>query len=524
MAVSAYERSISGLYGQLQRYCLECKKPCISAENELLVLKKLHIGIVGAGIAGIATAIRLAAQGHQVMVLEANAYPGGKLSAFEQEGYRFDAGPSLFTMPQYVEDLFAVAGEDVRTHFRYQKMETACCYAWPDGSRLRAWADRDQFAVETQRVLGVPIEKIDHYLQKSATKYQLAGRIFLEKSLHRVRTWVSWPVLQSLLRLPFFDIFTSMHRVNERSFGHPKLTQLFDRYATYNGSNPYKAPGMLTIIPHFEHNIGVFYPEGGMHRITQALYDLSLRQGVQYYFNTPVTRIAHAGGRVTGLVTQQDTYTFDRVVSNMDVYYTYHRLLPDLPRPERILRQPKSTSALIFYWGIRRTFPELDLHNIFFSEDYATEFAALEKGQVSADPTIYVNITSKYTPADAPEGCENWFVMINVPPNAGQDWPVLIDVIRQQTIDKLSRHFGLDFAALIACESVLDPRSIESKTSSHQGALYGYSSNNQMAAFLRHANFSRRLDGLYFCGGSVHPGGGIPLCLLSAKIVAEELR
>jgi phytoene dehydrogenase-like protein len=207
----------------------------------------------------------------------------------------------------------------------------------------------------------------------------------------------------------------------------------------------------------------------------------------------------------------------------MDVYYTYHRLLPDLPRPERILRQPKSTSALIFYWGVRRTFSDLDLHNIFFSEDYRREFEALAAGTVADDATIYVNITAKYTPTDAPPGCENWFVMVNVPPDTGQNWEALIDRIRQQVIDRLSRHYETDFGALIACESVLDPRSIELKTSSHQGALYGYSSNNQMAAFLRHPNFSRQLRGLYFCGGSVHPGGGIPLCLLSAKITAEEI-
>lgn len=484
----------------------------------------MNIAIVGAGIAGIATAIRLSAQGHQVTVFEANTYPGGKLSAFEQEGYRFDAGPSLFTMPHYVEALFRLAGEDPAVHFKYQRMETACCYAWPDGTRLRAWGDSGRFAAEVTQQLGVPAQKVQQYLRTSQTKHRLAGHIFLEKSLHRIRTWLSGEVVRSLIRLPFFDIFTSMHRVNERTFGDPRLVQLFDRYATYNGSDPYQAPGMLTIIPHFEHNIGVFYPEGGMHAITTALYELSLRQGVQYKFQTPVTRILHADGRVVGVQTARDSpHTFDRVVSNMDVFYTYRRLLPDLAAPERILQQPKSTSALIFYWGVRRTFPELDLHNIFFSEDYAAEFGALAKGNVADDATVYVNITSKYTPSDAPPNTENWFVMVNVPSDSGQDWEKLIERVRLQTIRKLSRALDCDIASLIACESILDPRTIEARTSSHAGALYGYSSNNLMAAFMRHSNFSGRLKGLYFCGGSVHPGGGIPLCLLSAKIVAEEM-
>jgi phytoene desaturase len=261
-----------------------------------------------------------------------------------------------------------------------------------------------------------------------------------------------------------------------------------------------------------------------MHQITLSLYELSRRLGVQYHFGQPVERILTHQQRATGLQVGGQTLPFDRVVSNADVYPTYRRLLPDEPAPERILGQPKSTSALIFYWGIRHSFEQLDLHNIFFSADYQREFAAHTTGEVSDDATVYVNITSKYTPTDAPPGCENWFVMVNVPADTGQDWDgTLIPRIRAQTVAQLSQALGTDLAPLIACEAVLSPTEIESKTASHQGALYGYSSNNRMAAFLRHANFSSRIQGLYFCGGSVHPGGGIPLCLLSAKIVEEVL-
>ena len=478
----------------------------------------MKIGIIGAGIAGIATAIRLAARGHAVTVFEANDYPGGKLSAFALDGYRFDAGPSLFTMPQYVEDLFAVAGETTELHFRYQRMASTCNYFWPDGTELRAWAEPAQFAKEAEQKLGVPAAKVEAFLAKSDRKYQLAGNIFLEKSLHKPKTWLNWKVFKALFYLPYFDLFTSMHQVHRKWFKSPKMAQLFDRYATYNGSNPYKAPGMLTIIPHFEHNIGVFYPEGGMHEITRSLYALSLRKGVKYHFNSPVKAILVKNDQATGIQVADQTFDFDRIVSNMDVFYTYRKLLPDLPAPERILGQPKSSSALIFYWGVRGAFPQMDLHNIFFSEDYQAEFAALEQGTVIDDPTIYVNITSKYTASDAPPGAESWFVMVNVPCNTGQDWDALIPGIRRNTLQKLSKALKTDLASLIACEEVLDPRGIEAKTSSHLGALYGYSSNNTMAAFLRHPNFSGRIKNLYFVGGSVHPGGGIPLCLLSAQI------
>jgi phytoene desaturase len=483
----------------------------------------MKVGIIGAGIAGIAAAIRLAAKGHEVTVFEANAYPGGKLSAFDQEGYRFDAGPSLFTMPQYVDELFAVAGENAEAHFQYEKIEAACRYFWRDGTRLTAWADRQRFGEEVEQVLQVPAQRISGFLEESQKKYDLAGRIFLEKSLHRASTWLNFKTLGSMLRIPFYDIFSSMHQVHEQHFRHPKLVQLFDRFATYNGSDPYRAPGMLTIIPHFEHNVGVFYPKGGMHSITTSLYELSLRKGVRYHFSSPVSRILTQEGKAVGIETHGEAYHFDRVVSNMDVFYTYKKLLPDAPHPERILNQPKSTSALIFYWGIRHAFSELDLHNIFFSNDYKAEFEAHTQGRVIDDPTIYVNITSKYTPSDAPPGCENWFVMINAPSDSGQDWPTMIRDIRTNTLRKLSAILGRDLESLIACESILEPRDIERRTSSHLGALYGYSSNNLMAAFLRHPNYSGSVKNLYCCGGSVHPGGGIPLCLLSAKIVADMM-
>jgi phytoene desaturase len=326
-----------------------------------------------------------------------------------------------------------------------------------------------------------------------------------------------------MMKIPTLDLFTTMNAVNERGLRHPKLVQLFNRFATYNGSNPYKAPGLLTIIPHFEHRIGAFYPKGGMHSITKAIYELALVKGVRFHFNHLVEEIIVEQGQAKGLRLNGQVRQYDRIISNMDVFFTYRNLLSGQKQPERILRQQKSTSALIFYWGIKKQFPELGLHNIFFSDDYRSEFNCLEEGKIFEDPTVYVNITQKYSPQDAPEGCENWFTMINVPFNSGQDWDALIQISRRRIIQKLSRILGADVESLIECEEVLEPRAIESKTRSHLGALYGTSSNNRMAAFLRHANFSNRIGNLYFCGGSVHPGGGIPLALLSAKIVDDMM-
>jgi phytoene desaturase len=483
----------------------------------------LKIGIIGAGIAGLASAVRMASRGHEVHVFEANSYPGGKLSEFSLDGYRFDAGPSLFTMPHYVDELFRLAGENPADHFEYERLPVVCHYFWEDGTRLLAHAEQARFALEVEDKLGVAPRHLQQALADSARKYELTGRIFLEQSLHRLSTWLGRRVLPAMLAMPGLDLFTSMDAVNRRHLQHPKLVQLFNRFATYNGSNPYKAPGLLSIIPHFEHHIGAFFPKGGMHTITRSIYELALRKGVNFHFSTPVEEIVVEQGRAIGLLLPGREEKFDRIISNMDVFFAYKKLLPREKHPHRTLRQQKSTSALIFYWGMKRAFPELGLHNIFFSDDYRTEFAQLEAGTVYQDPTIYINITSKLAPADAPPGGENWFTMINVPFDSGQEWDAIIRESRQRILEKLSRMMGLDVEACIACEEVLEPRTIESRTASHLGALYGTSSNNRMAAFLRHPNFSSRIKDLYFCGGSVHPGGGIPLCLLSAKIVDEVL-
>lgn len=484
----------------------------------------MKIGIIGAGVAGLASAVRLASRGHEVHVYEANSYPGGKLSEFELKGYRFDAGPSLFTMPHYVDELYRVAGEEPAEHFNYERLPVVCHYFWEDNTRLLAYAEKERFAEEARDKLGVPPAWLIAALEDSRRKYELTGRIFLEKSLHRLDTWLNRRVLRAMLAIPGLDLFASMDAVNRRHLKHPKLVQLFNRFATYNGSDPYKAPGLLSIIPHFEHHIGAFFPQGGMYNITKGMYELARRKGVAFHFNTPVEEIIVERGRAAGLRLEDRVEPFSRIISNMDVFFTYRKLLPKERHPERTLRQQKSTSALIFYWGVRRQFPELGLHNIFFSEDYRTEFRNLEEGKVCHDPTVYINITQKYEPGDAPAGCENWFAMINVPHDSGQDWDALIGRCRRQILEKLSRMLKMDIEPLIECEEVLEPRTIESKTASHLGALYGTSSNNRMAAFLRHPNFSRRIKGLYFCGGSVHPGGGIPLALLSAKIVDELMR
>ena len=478
--------------------------------------------VVGAGIAGLATSIRLINKGYKVKVFEQNSYPGGKLSSFSLDGYRFDAGPSLFTMPHFLSELFEFSGENIKDHFEYSKKEIACNYFWQDGTFFSAYGDKEKFIKEIKKKFNEPENNIINYLSKAKKKYDLTKSIFLEQSLNKLKTYLSKNTLIAIMNFRVFEFQKSLHKVNEDSFSSPHLIQLFDRYATYNGSNPYQTSGIMTLVQHLENNFGTFVPHKGMISITESIYNLALRLGVEFYFDTPVSEIIIESNNVKGIKVKNSFIHSDIVISNMDVYYTYNKLLPNLKKPKISLKQERSSSAVIFYWGIAGTFKDLDLHNIFFSNDYKKEFESIfREKKVFDDPTIYINITSKDIKGDAPKGCENWFVMINTPADHGQNWDEIVEKLKNIVIEKISKKLNVSLRDKIVCEQILTPPLIDSKTKSYMGALYGASSNSIMSAFLRHPNFSKKIKNLYFCGGSVHPGGGIPLCLLSAKIVSD---
>ncbi len=481
--------------------------------------------IIGSGIAGLASAIRLAVDGYEVNVYEANNYPGGKLSAFEKEGYRFDAGPSLFTQPQNIEELFQCADEPIENYFKYHTVETVCHYFFENGKKLKTFADKNKLAKSFSEQLGESPQAVIDYLNKAEKLYDNVGTVFLNHSLHKRKTWFHKRVLYALktIRIPY--LFGTLHQYNTSKFKTSEAVQLFNRFATYNGSNPYKAPGMLSLIPHLEQNQGTYYPEGGMISITNSLYKLAKKKGVIFHFNNKVDTILQKDSRVSGVVVGGNNIMSDIVVSNGDVYNTYRYLLNHRKKTKQISKLERSSSALIFYWGIKKEFSELGLHNILFSADYQNEFEHIfNKKTLSNDPTIYINITSKMESNHAPENCENWFVMINAPTNEGQDWSALVKEAKKSIINKLNRILNTDISNFIESETIMDPVLIEQKTGTFKGSLYGSSSNSKFAAFFRPANFNTQVKGLYFCGGTVHPGGGIPLCLKSAQITAALIK
>ncbi len=484
--------------------------------------KKIHTHaiVIGSGVGGLATAARLAAKGANVTVFEKNTSYGGKVSVIEKAGYSWGFGASLLTLPELLDDVFLACGKDPSEYYRYQLIDPICCYFYPDGTMLNAFAEPARFAAEVEQKTGEPGLHVLAHLKKSEKVFELTKDIFLYQSLHKWATYANRNVLRALWNIASIGALKNMHRANKDRFKDPRIVQLFDRYATYNGSDPYRAPSTLNVIAHPEYNIGAYFIGGGMPAVTQSLYKLCLDMGVKFEFNTKIDSIKVSDGIAIGVVANDNLHAGDIVVSNMDVVYTYTQLMPKQKAPERIINAVKSTSAIIFYWGIRGTFAELDLHNIFFSADYAQEFEYLkDKKAVYTDPTVYIYISSKKQKDHAPEGCENWFVLVNVPHDTGQDWEQVVAETRKNILRKLKMALGVDIESLINCESFNHPGSIQDKTLSYLGALYGNSSNDLLSAFLRHPNFSKGIQGLYFSGGSVHPGGGVPLCLLSAKII-----
>lgn len=483
----------------------------------------MKVAVIGSGIGGLAAAIRLAVKGHEVTVFEKNNLPGGKLSQLQLGDFRFDTGPSLFTLPHLVEELFEICGEKMQAHLTYQRIENNCKYFFSDGTIFNFYHNKEKLKKEISEKTTERVDVIFQRLTNSEEVYNASAAVFLFSSFHKLSNFKTEPYKKMIFKVHKLNFSKTMHAANRRDFSDKNMVQLFDRYATYNGSNPYQAPATLNMIAHLENNIGAFFPEKGMYAIVESLYILAIKQKVSFKFDSLVNEILVKDGKAIGLKTGEQTASFDLIVSDSDSKYLANNMLKH-PLSKRLNKAEPSSSAMIFYWGINREFPEVELHNILFSNDYKTEFDKLFKERtLTNDPTVYLFVSSKMVKTDAPTGSENWFVMINAPANNGQNWEDLVSNARKNIINKINVTFGVDIEKHIVSEQIASPVTIEKNTLSQNGALYGCSSNSIFSAFLRHPNWLKSIKNLYFVGGSVHPGGGIPLCLASAQIIDQEI-
>ena len=490
-----------------------------------------RVAVVGAGLGGLSAAIHLALAGFAVEVFEQAADPGGKAGQRRLGPFRFDTGPSLVTLAPVWDELFAAAGRRREDYLKFTRLDPVAEYFWPTGrltapgtptGLARAFAEKGWASEATTNA----------WFHHAQELWDLAGPLFLRHSLHDRRTWIRSATWSTLVHARQLDAGRTLQQAVDLRFDDAHVRQFFDRYATYNGSDPRHLPATFAMIPWVEFGLGAWAADDGIHTIPRAMHRLAAELGVKFRFSTPVKAVVHDRGRVKGVRMQRELVPFDAVVSNADVGPTYRLLATggELKRrhriwQERYRRGEKSTSALVFLWGVDTSFEDLGLHNVFFSADSEAEFRSLfAEHRLPADPTAYVNITSKTTPGDAPPGQENWFVMVNAPHDPGPERIVdswAVERIREATLRRIEANLGRVVRSHIVQEAVLTPADFEAATGCPGGSLYGLASHRPLAAFDRHPNRAAGFRGLYLCGGSVHPGGGMPLAVLSGKIAAE---
>ena len=492
--------------------------------------RRLKIAIIGAGIGGLTASIKLASNGFDVSVFEKNSYIGGKAGVIRSNGFRFDSGPSLLTMPFILDKIFKDCGEEINDYLTIKKLNILTKYFYPDGTEIIAYNDVEKFAEEINRKTLDNKDDIKRYLNYSRNIYDLTSDLFIFNNIHEPSTFLNSTALKTLLNIRKIDTFRAMHEANSKFFKDDKTIQLFDRYATYNGSNPFKAPATLNIIPHVEYNLGGFIVSEGIAEIPSALQKLAVKNGVKFFLKHNVENILiDKSKKIKELLINPEISgnyyeNFDIVISNADANYTYKYLIDEKAFNGAIKKDyPElSSSALVFYWGVKGIHNNLEIHNILFSKNYKKEFEEIfDKKVCPDDPTIYIYISSKFKKDDAPDGHENWFVMINAPYIQDQVWNYEIKKTKEKIINKIEKILNLNLKDNIMSENIMSPVDIEKNTNSFMGSIYGISSNNRKAAFLRQQNCSKKIDGLYFCGGSTHPGGGIPLVISSGELTAN---
>ena len=492
-----------------------------------------HVAIVGAGLGGIATAVRLAGAGHHVTLLEKNPVPGGKMNLVEADGFRFDTGPSLLTLPGVLSDTFRAGGRRMEDYITLKPLDPISRYRFADGTYLDTSSNLPRLVSEVGNLAPNEVTRLFKFLAYSRTLFDSAGPLFLLRERPRLRDWLARNALNALR----IDAHLSMHRLVKRFFKDPRMVQLFDNYATYNGSSPYKAPASLSILPYIELAGGGWYVEGGIYRLVEGLMRVARELGVNFQPNCEVSEVTIAprlgwrGVRVTGVRFKDGGgLAADTVVITVDPMYAYPALVPEPFRDRRLTRRMKplepSCSVFVILLGVSGHYPDMAHRNVFFSRDYRTEFEYIfERREPAPDPSIYVVNTSMSDPTQAPPGHSNLVILVNAPALTPEvDWPTLQGEYRDQILNRLEAAGMPRLRERIVYEQVLTPLDFQEKYHAWQGSIYGISSNSRRADLLRPPHRAPGVSNLFFAGGSVHPGGGIPFVLLSARLVAKLVK
>ncbi len=474
--------------------------------------------VIGAGLGGLATALRLACTGWNVTVVERHSRAGGKMNRWKAKGYTFDTGPSLITMPGVFHELFASAGENLAEHIELLRLDPVARYVYPDGGSFVAGHSLPQWQQELAREFPADLSGFYRLLSLGGQLFELSRQTFFSQAPGEPPRKEMLPALR---HMPLRYGWGNYHRTVEHFIKDPRLVRYFDRYATYVGSSPYQAPATLLAIPYLEHAYGAYHIKGGLYELAVALVQLLRDKGVELLFDTEATGIETDAKRVRAVsVTSSGSIDADVAVFNGDA-----AVLPGLLGMQKHVQGTRSLSGFVMLLGVRRRLAEMRHHTVYFSGDYNAEFAQLfgsadQPPAFPDDPTVYVNIASISDRSLAPAHGETVFIMANCP--ASEAWSAQDSAKARELVFRRLHASGFpDLTADIEVEQVWSPRELAGTYAMPGGAIYGQASHGWRGTFLRPANRDRSIRGLYRVGGSSHPGGGTPTVLMGARIVEE---
>ncbi len=491
----------------------------------------MDVIVIGGGVGGLSAAIGLAARGAQVTLLEQNASLGGKLNVWDRDGFTFDTGPHVLTMLWALEEVFAAAGRKLSDVLPLVRLDTVCRYHFEGGGTLDAPGDSDQAAQAVARFAPGEETGFRRFLDYARRVSDATTDPFLRQDfgaqVRGIPTPTQWRQLGQFLAL---KPWRTMRDVVREHFQDPRLRQVFELYALYSGSHPARASGIFATVADVQWRQGTFYMQGGLYQLAQALREAAVSVGVTFQNNTRVTELLVTGGRVRGVATAAGDRLFaDTVVCNADCLQALTTLVPPTSRrawtERRVAKIEPSTSAFLLLLGVRGAYPQLAHHNSFLAADGEAEFTSIfDHARPAEDPTVGIACQSVTDPSKAPPGHSNLFVMTNPPALSDRfDWRTEAPRYRELVLTKLERMGLTGLRERIVVEQVWTPLDLQSRYGAYRGAIYGLSSNGWRQGFLRPPQVSPDVRGLYFVGGSTHPGGGVPLCALSGTNVARKI-
>jgi phytoene desaturase len=474
--------------------------------------------IIGGGLGGLGIALRLAVAGWTVTLCEQGATFGGKMNHYCEAGFCFDTGPSLITMPWVFEELFGIAGARLQEHLDLIQIHPLAEYFFDDGTRFNCSASLPEWLAVVRQLDKRDADSFLKFMELGGWLYAISKETFLRR---RPLDAPDARVFAALKSMPIRYGWGNYHQTVAAHFHSPYMVQLFDRYPTYVGSSPFGSPATLAVIPYIEFAFGGWYVRGGLYRIVECLLELLKNKGVTLLNKTRVERIEQRNGRVSSVMLGDGT----RLEANVVVMNGDASVTPKMLGTEQAKGLPvaeRSLSGLVFLFGVNRTIPEIEHHTVYFSADYQKEFAQLfDERRFPDDPTVYVNAPSRSDRSIVPEAGETLFVMANAPATDEVWDEAKIAEARRRVFRRLKRGGFPDIEDDIVVNQVWTPMTIAERYLMPGGAIYGTHSHGWKKAFLRPPNKDKRIGGLYYVGGSTHPGGGTPTVLLSAKITSE---